>query len=118
MHPVVRWLLIWQLVVTISVALLSGLIGGTLPAGFSALIGGAIGILSSAAYAWRSMRKGLVDPRKAFQAQLLGEAYKFAVTIFLFGLVFVGYRDLVAVPLFVAYVLTFVVYWAALLKHS
>lgn len=118
MHPVVRWILIWQLVVTIVVALLSGLIGGALPAGLSALIGGGIGILSSAAYAWRSMRKGLADPRKAFQAQLLGEAYKFAVTIFLFGLVFVGYRDLVAVPLFVAYVLTFVVYWAALLKHS
>ena len=74
-------------------------------------------MLSGAAYAWRSLRKS-ADPRRAFQGQVLGEAYKFAVTILLFALVFVGYRDLVAIPLFVAYVLTFVVYWAALLKQS
>lgn len=118
MHSVVRWVLIWQAVATLLVALLSALLGNAMNAGLSALIGGGIGILSSAAYAWRSMRKGAADPRGAFRAQVLGEAYKFAVTILLFALVFVGYRDLVAIPLFVAYVLTFVVYWAALLKHS
>lgn len=118
MHPVVRWVLIWQAVATLVVAMLSALAGNAIHAGLSALVGGGIGMLSSAAYAWRSMRKGSADPRRAFQAQVLGEAYKFAVTILLFALVFVGYRDLVAMPLFAAYVLTFVVYWAALLKHS
>jgi len=118
MHPVVRWVLFWQAVTTVMVALLSGLIGEGTHAGLSALVGGGIGILSGAAYAWRSMRKDSADPRRAFQAQVLGEAYKFAVTIFCFALVFTGYRELVAVPMFVAYVLTFVVYWAALLKHS
>jgi ATP synthase protein I len=117
MHPVVRWVLIWQAVVTVTVALLSILMAGK-HAGMSALVGGGIGIMSGAAYAWRSMRKGSAEPRRAFQAQVLGEAYKFAVTIFFFALVFTGYRDVVAIPLFVAYVLTFVVYWAALLKHS
>lgn len=118
MHPVVRWVLIWQAVTTGLVALLSVAITGGLSAAVSALIGGGIGIASGAAYAWRALRKGSAEPRRAFQAQVLGEGYKFAVTIFLFALVFVGYRDLVAMPMFVAYVLTFVVYWAALLKHS
>ena len=118
MHPIVRWVLIWQATVTGLVALLSMLMAGAVHAGLSALCGGGIGILSGAAYAWRSMRKGSMEPRRAFQAQVLGEGYKFAVTILLFALVFVGYRDLVAMPMFVAYVLTFVVYWAALLKQS
>ena len=118
MHPIVRWVLIWQLVVTGVVTVLSVAVSGAMHAGLSAFCGGGIGILSSAAYAWRAMRKGSADPRKAFQAQVLGEAYKFAVTILLFALVFVEYRDLVAIPMFVAYVLTFVVYWAALLKQS
>ena len=118
MHPVVRWVMIWQAVVTGLVALLSVAITGAFGAGVSALIGGGIGIMSGGAYAWRALRKGSAAPKKAFQAQVLGEGYKFAVTIFLFALVFTGYRDVVAMPLFVAYVLTFVVYWAALLKHS
>jgi ATP synthase protein I len=118
LHPIVRWVLFWQTATTVFVALLSLIVGSAMNAGVSALLGGGIGMASSAAYAWRAMRKGSAEPRKAFQAQVLGEGYKFAVTILLFALVFVGYRDLVAMPLFVAYVLTFVVYWAALLKHS
>ena len=117
MNPVVRWVFRWQCAVTVVIAALSMLVAGG-HAGASALIGGGIGIMSGAAYAWRSMRKGTADPRRAFQAQVLGEAYKFAVTILFFALVFIGYRDVVAIPLFVAYVITFVVYWAALLKHS
>jgi ATP synthase protein I len=118
LHPVVRWVLFWQTATTCAMALLWLVAYSALNAGVSALLGGAIGMVSSAAYAWRAMRKGSEEPRKAFQAQVLGEAYKFAVTILLFALVFAGYRDLAALPLFVTYVLTFAVYWAALLKHS
>ena len=87
-------------------------------AALSALAGGGVGILSAAAYAWRSMRKGTVDPGSAFRAQVLGEGYKFAATILLFALVFVGYREVEPFPLFLAYAVTFVVYWAALLKKG
>lgn len=118
LNPTVRWVLFWQAATTCLVALVSLILGEALNAGISALLGGGIGIASSAAYAWRAMRKGSAVARTAFQAQVLGEGYKFAVTILLFALVFVGYPGLVAMPLFVAYVLTFVVYWAALLKHS
>ncbi len=83
----------------------------------SALLGGAIGILSGAAYAWRAMRSDAAGPKKAYQAQLLGEAYKFLVTVLLFGAVFLGCPDVAVGPLFVAYAFTFAVYWMALLKQ-
>lgn len=83
----------------------------------SALIGGAIGIISGMAYAWRAMRRDAVDARRAFRAQVLGEAYKFLVTVLLFGAVFLGCPDVAVGPLFVAYALTFVVYWMALLRQ-
>jgi ATP synthase protein I len=117
MHPQVRWIFKWQGLVALLATLVAGAIGGG-HAGISALAGGGVGILSGAAYVWRSMRSGKVDPRAAYRGQVLGEAYKFAVTILLFALVFVGYREVEPFPLFVTYVMTFVVYWAALLKQS
>jgi ATP synthase protein I len=117
MHPQVRWIFRWQGIAMSCIALVAGVIGGG-HAAISALAGGGIGVLSAAAYAWRSMRKGTDDPGTAFRAQVLGEGYKFAVTILLFALVFIGYREVEPFPLFAAYVLTFVVYWAALLKQG
>ena len=117
MHPQVRWIFRWQGIATCCVAVLAGIIGSG-HAAISALAGGGVGILSAAAYAWRSMRKGTGDPRSAFRAQVLGEGYKFAVTILLFALVFIGYREVEPFPLFMTYVLTFVVYWAALMKQG
>jgi ATP synthase protein I len=63
------------------------------------------------------MRRDASHPKAAHQAQMLGEAYKFAVTVLLFGAVFLYYREVAALPLFAAYALTFVVYWTALLKQ-
>lgn len=117
MHPHVRWIFRWQGLTTLAATVVAAGAGGW-HAGISALAGGGIGVLSAAAYAWRSMRAGAVDPGAAFRAQVLGEAYKFALTILLFALVFVGYREVEPLPLFVTYALTFVVYWAALLKRS
>lgn len=117
MHSQVRWIFKWQGFAVVAASLVAGVVGGG-HAAISALAGGGVGILSAAAYVWRAMRQGAGDPRTAYRAQVLGEAYKFAVTILLFALVFVGYRDVAPLPLFVAYVLTFVVYWAALLKQG
>ena len=117
MHPQVRWIFRWQGFAVAAAALVAGVVGGA-NAAISALAGGGVGILSAAAYVWRAMRQGTGDPRTAYRAQMLGEAYKFAVTILLFALVFVGYREVAPLPLFVTYVLTFVVYWAALLKQG
>ena len=116
LHPQVRWILSRQLLVTLLVAALAGLAGDGM-AVLSALLGGGIAVLSGAAYAWRAMRHGEGDPGKLYRAQMLGEGYKFAVTIGLFALVFQGLRNVAALPLFVAYILTFGVYWIALLKQ-
>ncbi len=85
-------------------------------AAVSALMGGGIGILGAFVYAWRAVRGNETDPGKVYRAQLLGETYKFAVVLGGFALVFLGYKDLAALPLFLGFVLTVVVYWMALLK--
>ena len=115
MHPHVRWVLSRQALVAAGVAIMVAPFSGGWGAA-SALMGGGIGILAGLAYAWRPVRSNAVDPKGAFQAQVLGEAYKFLVTVLLFGAVFLGCPDVAVLPLFVAYALTFVVYWAALLK--
>lgn len=120
MHPLVgpqvRWILAWQVSLAIAVAVVSGLFGGRVAA-VSALIGGGIAVLAGAAYVWRAMRHSDGEPGKLYRAQMLGEVYKFAVTFGLFALVFAGLRDIAALPLFAAYILTFGVYWIALLKQ-
>lgn len=102
--------------VGVVVALIAGWNAG-FHAALSALIGAGIGAGAGLAYAWRAVRPVHGDPKKAFQAQVLGEAYKIAVTLILFGAVFLKYREVAVLPLFSAYALTFAVYWMALLKQ-
>jgi ATP synthase protein I len=122
-HPQVRWVLNCQLVVTVLAALAAGIAQGA-HAAISAALGGGIGFLSGYVYVWRAMRKASAhgattgpDPKKAFQAQVAGEGYKFALTLLLFAAVFKNYEQLVPLPLFLAYAATIVVYWTALLKQ-
>lgn len=114
-HPQVRWILSRQLLATAGIAALAGLAGGA-GAALAALVGGGIGVLAGVAYVWRAIRQCDGEPGKLYRAQMLGEGYKFAVTLGLFVLVFVNWRNVPALPLFLAYILTFGVYWAALLK--
>ena len=124
MHSQVRWVLGSQISVTLLAGLLAGFVFG-FHAAISAFLGGGIGVLSAYAYAWRALRVPQVggvaqvgfDPKRAFNAQVAGEAYKFAVTLLLFALVFKSYRQLDALLLFMAYAVTFIVYWIALLKQ-
>ena len=115
MHPDVRWVLTRQGLATLCIAAISGYVGG-LNAAVSAFVGGAIGILGAAAYVWRAMRGGETDPGKVYRAQMLGEAYKYAVVLGGFALVFLRFRELAALPLFLGFGLTVVIYWMALLR--
>ncbi len=119
MHSQVRWVLSGQLLVALVAAVIAGFSHG-LHAAVSAALGGGIGVISAYAYVWRALRgSGALDsdPKKAFHAQVAGEGYKFAVTLLLFALVFKSYEGLAALPLFLAYAATIVVYWMALLKR-
>ena len=120
MHPQVRWVLRCQLGVTLVVALVAGVVLG-FNAAVSAVLGGGIAMASALAYVWRALRSSgtaEADAKKAFNAQVAGEAYKFAVTLLLFALVFKSYAQLAALPLFLAYVATIFGYWVALLRQQ
>lgn len=115
MHPDVRWVLVRQAAASLCAAIVAGAVGG-LEAAVSLLAGGGIGILGALVYAWRAMRGKEIDPGKLYRAQMLAETYKFAVILGGFALVFLGFKNVAALPLFLGFVLTIVVYWAALLK--
>lgn len=119
MHPQVgsqvRWILGWQSMLALVAAAVSGLVGGRVAAA-AAVVGGGIGVLAGAAYVWRALRHSEGEAGSLYRAQVLGEGYKFAATLGLFALVFVVWRDVPALPLFLAYILTFGVYWVALLQ--
>jgi ATP synthase protein I len=104
-----------QAVVIVCAAAIAGFAGG-LEAAVSLLVGGGIGILGAMVYAWRAMRGKETDPGKLYRAQMLGETYKFAVVLGGFALVFKGFKNVAALPLFLGFALTVVVYWAALMK--
>ncbi len=90
---------------------------GSVTAGYSALVGGAIGALSSlymALYLFRGRRAN--DPKRIMRAMYFAEATKMVITILLFLAVIVWLSVDVA-PLFCGYIVTFVVYWLALLKN-
>ena len=116
MHSEVRWVFSRQIAVTLIVALAAGSLAG-LHSAFSALLGGGISVISGAAYAWRALRMSRVSPKQAFDAQVAGEAYKLALTLLLFAVVFKSYAEVVALSLFLAYVSTIIVYWMALFKQ-
>lgn len=118
--PQVRWILSRQVGVAAVVAVGAWMVGGG-NAAVSAATGGACAILANLAYAWRAARNvrpaGVGAPASAFRAQVAGEAAKFAVTLGLFALVFVVYKNVSALPLFLGYMSTFVIFWMALIKQ-
>jgi ATP synthase protein I len=87
-------------------------------AALSVVIGGSIGVIANLGYVLRAMRMndGL-DPVKAYRAQAAGEGFKFALTFAGFALVFWGFKEVAAFPLFLGYASTLVIFWMALLKQ-
>lgn len=117
MHPQVRWILSRQLALSALLAAIAGAVWGTHSA-ISALTGGLIGVIANFGYVWRAMRlPSGTDPVKVYRAQAAGEAFKFALTLGLFALVFTQYKEVAALPLFLGYGSTFVIHWMALLKQ-
>lgn len=121
MHPQVRWIIGWQAALTLIIAAAAAVQGGS-NAALSALAGGGIGVVANLLYVWRAMRLsvdevGNTDAMRAYRGQAAGEAVKFAATLAGFALVFVGYKSVAPIPLFVGYASTFVIYWLALVRR-
>lgn len=117
MHPQVSWILSRQVVLVIFLAVPAGIFL-SVNAAVSVLIGGSIGVIANLGYVLRAMRMTSgADPVKAYRAQAAGEGFKFALTLAGFALVFLQYKEVAVLPLFLGYTSTFVIYWMALLKQ-
>lgn len=114
MNKAVRQIILVQMAVTATIALLLWLWLGNLAA-ISTLTGGAIGFVTALVYAKKMSTPGVGEAKKIVRAHYSAEAYKLAFTILLFSLVFKEFKEVQALPLFVGYVGTLVVYWAALI---
>ena len=116
-HPHVSWILSRQAALALLLGVVTWVSVGS-NAAISTLIGGSIGIIANAGYVLRAMRVSSGDdPLRLYRAQSAGEGLKFALTFAGFALVFWGYREVAALPLFLGYASTFVIFWMALLKQ-
>ncbi len=117
LHPHVSWIISRQAALAIILATVAWMFVGN-NAAVSVLIGGSVGIIANLGYVLRAMRMTTGDdPLKLYRAQSAGEGLKFALTFAGFALVFWGYKEVSALPLFLGYASTFVIFWVALLKQ-
>ena len=102
-----------QAAVTVIAALASWVVAGS-TAAISALMGGGISTAASLVMALLSLAgKGGTDAQRAVSAFYMGEAAKLAVVVVLFAVVWKTMK-VAPLPLFAAYLATFLVYWVAL----
>jgi ATP synthase protein I len=111
----VRRILGTQMAVTAVAVVLVLLMGGEAHAAWSAVIGGVIGFSTAYVYVRRMFASRGDDPGDALKAQYRAEFFKLAFTALMFGATFVLFREVAALPLFLTYAATLMVYWAALL---
>lgn len=117
MHPQVSWILNRQAALAIILALVAWAFVDA-NAAVSVVIGGSIGVIANLGYVLRALRMAsATDPVKAYRAQAAGEGFKFLLTLAGFALVFLGYKEVAVLPLFLGYASTFVIFWMALLKN-
>lgn len=116
-HSQVRWVLSRQIALAVVLAALVWALSDR-NAAVSVLVGGLIGVVANAGYVLRALRMAnSTDPIKVYRAQAAGEGLKFLLTLLGFAFVFLGYKTVAVLPLFLGYTSTFVVFWMALLKQ-
>ena len=101
-----------------AIATFVALVVGGVIAAKSAALGGAIGVIPSAAYGLLLIKKPFGTPRELLQRQYLGEFSKLVLTLLMFAASFAWVKELSVLSLFATYILTLAVYWAALLLFA
>lgn len=81
---------------------------------YSAFAGAAIGVIASSVYAARMATQGS-DPKLLMRKHSIAEFSRFGVTVLLFAAVFILFQGVAALPLFLTYAATLLVYWVALI---
>ena len=105
-----------QALVGVVIALLLLALYGTHIA-LSGLLGGVIAAGASAVYAWRMAVPQGSDPRALLQAHYAAEFSRFGATVGLFAMVFTLFQGVAALPLFLTYAAALLVYWVALILN-
>ena len=109
----IRIVLRWQLIVTAVLSLVAALLWGR-DGAISAALGGAVNVTAGWLYGWRVSQGEARTAGEALRTMLRAEAMKVLAIIVQLWIVLTQYRDIVHAAFFTAFVLTVIVFAAAI----
>ena len=109
----IRIVLRWQLIVTAVLTLVAALLWGR-DGAISAALGGAVNIVAGWVFGWRVAQGRARSAGEALRTALRAEAMKVLMIIAGLWLVLANYRDIVHVAFFASFVITVMVFAAAI----
>jgi ATP synthase protein I len=113
----IRTVVRWQVIATVALAIVSALLWGK-DGAVSAALGGAINAVAGSIYGWRISRGETRTAGEALQTMLRAEAIKVLLIIAGLWIALSAYKDMVHVAFFAAFVITVVVFAAAIAVPS
>ncbi len=112
---VVIWRLVWsQIGVTAVAAIIVGAFAGW-SSGRSVVLGGMAVFVPTALGALRMVLTRSATPQSALRTQVSAQALKWVATVMVFGAVFIVFRDVQALWVFLGFGVVHLAYWLALL---
>ena len=109
----IRIVLRWQLIVTAVLTLVAALLWGR-DGAISAALGGAVNVVAGWVFGWRVAQGEARSAGEALRTALRAEAMKVLMVIAGLWLVLANYRDIVHAAFFASFVITVVVFAAAI----
>jgi ATP synthase protein I len=109
----IRIVLRWQVIVTVALSLVAGLLWGA-DGALSAVLGGAVNIAAGGVYGWRVSRREAGTAGEALATMFRAEGIKIVLILGGLLLVLTQYRDVVHVAFFATFVITVGVFAAAI----
>lgn len=108
-----RTVLWYQAIVTVSIALIIGVVGGV-HWGVSALLGGLISMVAGLTYGLMTYRVGKSSAGNALVSMMRAESAKLVVIILLLGLVFAGYEEIFGAGFIGTFIVTTLIFSLAI----
>ena len=109
----IRIVLRWQVIATVALTLVAGLLWGR-DGALSAVLGGAVNIVAGGVYGWRVSRREARTAGEALATMFRAEGIKVLLIIAGLLLVLTQYRDVVHEAFFATFVITVGVFAAAI----
>jgi len=109
----IRIVLRWQVIVTVALTLVAGLLWGR-DGALSAVLGGAVNIVAGGVYGWRVSRSEARTAGEALATMFRAEGMKIVLIFAGLLLVLTQYRDVVHEAFFATFVITVGVFAAAI----